>query len=93
MGLKMYAVSLHLSFQLMKLTFRKAWSSVDSFPSSASRNPTLEQYRSLKSLNARFNEIQQENTQLMKQNQLLSTKLDTLLYVNKPQLKLNSLTY
>ena len=90
MGLKMYAVSLHLSFQLMKLTFRKAWSSVDSFPSSASRNPTLEQYRSL---NARFNEIQQENTELMKQNQLLSTKLDTLSYVNKPQLKLNSLTY
>lgn len=60
---------------MKKLTLLKAWSSTDSFPSIASSGPTLEQYRVLTS---RLNETKRENAELMKHNQVLSAKLDTL---------------
>lgn len=57
--------------------FMKNWSSTESFPSSASNNfaPSLEQCRSL---NSQLNEIKLENAELIKNNRILSAKLDTL---------------
>lgn len=57
---------------------RQVWSSIESFPSASSKGPTLEQYRTLTS---QFNEIKRENAELIRNNQVLTTKLDTLEYV------------
>ncbi len=57
--------------------FMKNWSSAESFLSSSSTNfaSSLEQCRSL---NAQLNEIKLENAELIKNNRILSAKLDTL---------------
>ena len=55
----------------------KNWSSAESFLSSSSTNfaSSLEQCRSL---NSQLNEIKLENAELIKNNRILSAKLDTL---------------
>ena len=52
---------------------------MDSFPTRASNSPSLEQYRALSS---RLNEAERENSMLVKHNELLSAKLETLSYVS-----------
>lgn len=80
MALRMFALFVYRTIQPLltfNLRFLKAWSSADSFPSRASNGPTLEQYRTLSS---QLNETKRENSELVKHNQLLSAKLDTLAY-------------
>ena len=57
--------------------FTKNWSSAESFPSSASNN-FASSFEQCRSLNFQLNEIKLENAELIKNNRILSAKLDTL---------------